>query len=82
MKCKACGGTGRMQMVTLVKGADFPCIECNGTGEVELTNFEFMQSCTMEEEAELLDKIMQACGGCPQKSNVREWLTEKYHAES
>ena len=56
MKCPCCNGTGRTPMVTIVKTdsglpCDFPCIECYGTGEVEMTNEYFLQTATTEELA-------------------------------
>ena len=57
MKCPCCNGTGRTPMVTIVKTdsglpCDFPCIECDGTGEVEMTNEYFLQTATTEQLAE------------------------------
>ncbi len=53
-KCPTCNGTGKTQMVTLVQGADFPCIECDGTGEIEMTNEYFLRTATTEQLAEFL----------------------------
>ena len=88
MRCPCCNGTGRTQMVTLVQGADFPCIECNGTGEVEQTEQEFMQSCTMEElGCFICEKLMHgACGECKfmkpidgrHTCGLREWLKQPH----
>lgn len=52
-KCPCCNGTGRTQMVTVIKTndgipCDFPCIECNGTGEVQMTNEEWIKSLDTE----------------------------------
>ena len=59
MKCPCCNGTGRTTMVTIVKTdsglpCDFPCIECDGTGEVEMTNEYFLQTATTEQLADVL----------------------------
>ena len=47
------------------------CFKCNGTGEIEQTNFEYMQSCTMEQLAKLIALI---CG-----SNILSVWRIMYH---
>lgn len=56
-------------MVTIVKTdsglpCDFPCIECDGTGEVEMTNEYFLQTATTEELEEWIDNITDSCYSC------------------
>ena len=51
MKCPSCNGDGRTQYF------DYPCIRCGGTGEVELTNEEYIRTCSTEELAKLIYKI-------------------------
>ena len=86
--CKACGGSGRTQMVTLVKGVDFPCIECNGSGEVEMTNEEWIRSATTEElvgaiyEWHSLGYTRHRIGRkLDDATIVLEWLKEKRDAD-
>lgn len=100
MKCPCCNGTGRTPMVTIVKTdsglpCDFPCIECDGTGEVEMTNEYFLQTATTEQLAEfivnmtLLDKYklydrMESAEyeqgiGIGAKKVIVEWLKEKHN---
>ena len=63
MKCPCCNGTGRTPMVTIIKTdsglpCDFPCIACDGTGEVEMTNKYFLQTATTEQLAWFIAKAM------------------------
>lgn len=91
MKCRMCNGTGKTEGYfyesTEMKGiykqvnVTIKCNNCNGTGEIEQTNFEFMQSCTMEEMVDTIAKIK--CEGYaiwPSmeeiKQDVRDWLQE------
>ena len=75
--CKACGGSGRTQMVTLVKGADFPCIECNGTGEVEQTNEEWLRTATTEQLAEWIVGMSTICTINHECDRCDSWCDEK-----
>jgi hypothetical protein len=59
-------------MVTIVKTdsglpCDFPCIECDGTGEVEMTNEYFLQTATTEELAEWICSVHEKCYYCGAK---------------
>ena len=83
MKCPCCNGTGRTTMVTIVKTdsglpCDFPCIECDGTGEVEMTNKYFMQTATTEQLAETLtDFSFWIVPNLPKedkREQVRKWI--------
>ena len=96
MKCPCCNGTGRTPMVTIVKTdsglpCDFPCIECDGTGEVEMTNEYFLQTATTEQLAEEIYKLVwcsnelfqqMECSGIDTKENdlkiVTEWLKQPH----
>ena len=54
MKCKYCNGTGEHindanRMTT--------CEFCGGTGEIEVTNEEYIRTCSTEELARLIYKI-------------------------
>ena len=76
MKCPCCNGTGRTPMVTIVKTdsglpCDFPCIECDGTGEVEMTNEYFLQTATTEQLAEILCNV-----GFENETIVRKFKSE------
>ena len=67
MKCKHCNGTGKVRGYFYEKTGvnkwekvwgDSPCDECNGTGKIEITNEEWLQTCSAEEFAEwITDKI-------------------------
>lgn len=56
MKCKHCNGTGR-RMEESDNGIGWipvKCEYCNGTGKVEITEQEYIQTCTTEQLAEVL----------------------------
>ena len=55
MKCKYCDGTGKRYSWMLDKRDE--CPYCNGTGEIEVTNEEYIRSCSTEELAKLIYKI-------------------------
>ena len=86
MKCPCCNGTGRTQMVTLVKDVDFPCLECHGTGVVEQTNEEWFTSLSTEEKADKLTDfsfwLVPALPSEERRERIRkklmEWLKEKH----
>lgn len=74
MKCPRCGGKGKV----LYPGvADYyvKCNKCDGTGEVEQTEQEYIQTCNTEQLAELIALI---CG-----SNIlRVWRIMYHCADS
>jgi len=60
MKCTRCHGTGKITewvATDTVSEYKFPCRKCNGTGEIEVTNEEYIRSCSSEELAKLIYKI-------------------------
>ena len=63
MKCPVCKGSRMVfrkveNTVTLV-----PCLKCNGTGQVKMTNFEDITS-SPERLAEFLETVKNACFDC------------------
>ena len=57
MKCTRCHGTGKITewvATDTVSEYEFPCRKCNGTGEIEVTNEEWLKQCTTEQLAEFL----------------------------
>lgn len=83
MKCKNCNGNGRVTI-----GWDsYPCDFCHGTGEIEQTEQEYLQSCDTEQLAELLKKHMN-CNFCPMNlkcedmrdciKHIRTWLKQPH----
>ena len=73
MKCKICGGTGKVRGYFYEKTGvnkwekvwgDSPCDECNGTGEVEQTEQEWLQTADTEQLAEFLSRVFQARAFC------------------
>ena len=84
MKCPMCGGDGITDKFTPNVGR---CIKCNGTGEIEATNEEYIRSCTFEELAGEIYEWYSAgytTGrvGLPLNSitEIVEWLKEKHDA--
>ena len=82
MKCPMCGGDGITDKFTPNVGR---CIKCNGTGEIEVTNEEYIRSCTFEELAGAIYEWYSAgytTGrvGLPLNSitEIVEWLKEKH----
>ena len=97
MKCPMCKGGRKVlkkekgDMGYIVRLAI--CDKCNGTGEVEMTNEEYIKSCSTDELAELIADICygllgDVAGNCGDvadgyywqeyKSKWVEWLKEKY----
>ena len=52
MKCPMCEGTGKEFWV--IDGVQEECQKCNGTGEIEQTNEEWLRTATTEELAQML----------------------------
>jgi hypothetical protein len=97
MKCSECDGY--KNFVSLA-GTPFevvrPCKRCNGTGEVEMTEQEYIQTCTTEQLVDVLAK--QKCDGChdepydekygvckycmmKKKEQIMEWLKQPHQGE-
>lgn len=82
MKCGYCNGTGEHindanRMTT--------CEFCGGTGEIEVTNEEYLCTCSTEERAKFLTEVilsdrrfrMTMVGGVEE---TKAWLKEIYNA--
>ena len=70
MKCPRCGGKGKV----LYPGvADYyvKCNKCNGTGEVEQTNEEWLDRKSTKEKAEWLFKLTYKCYWCGREYTAR-----------
>ena len=82
MKCPMCGGIGLTDLHTPNVGR---CIKCNGSGEIEPTNKEYMRSCTTEQLAGAIYE-WYTLGYTRGKNGVKlnsitevvEWLKEKH----
>lgn len=97
MQCPTCRGTGRTPMVTIVKTdsglpCDFPCIECDGTGEVEMTNEYFLRTATTEQLADVFfeyryvnatprQKLWMSASEKCIKTDIVEWLKQPHQKE-
>ncbi len=94
MRCTHCNGTGKRFVPTnknaiTGNGYTADCLFCNGTGEIEVTNEEYIRSCSTEELAEFLWEIVSdyilwdkmhepQYGGNPKQAFI-DWLKEKYN---
>jgi hypothetical protein len=85
MKCSMCGGDGITDKFTPNVGR---CIKCNGTCEIEMTNEEYIRTCSTEELTTLLCAlvdtgilnawtIMYHCADSDSDA-VRIWLQKTY----
>ena len=80
MKCPRCGGSGKYMREV---GGYRPCEHCNGTGEIEVTNEEYLCTCSTEERAKFLTEVilsdrrfrMTMVGGVEE---TKAWLKEKH----
>ena len=89
MKCKHCNGTGKIKMPTFDDAMPIleeDCGKCHGTGEIEVTNEEYIRSCSTEELAEVLLEIYK--DGIndyktdwweDSKEDWMDWLKEEHH---
>jgi len=66
MKCPKCNGRGKTTEYDGLRKfwCDYKCEMCNGTGEVDMTNEEWLRSCDTEQLAEFLHKTTIACFVC------------------
>jgi hypothetical protein len=63
---------------------EFPCRKCNGTGEITLTNEEYLCTCSTEERAKFLTEVilsdrrfrMTMVGGVEE---TKAWLKEEHN---
>ena len=88
MRCPRCHGTGKITewvATDTVSEYEFPCRKCNGKGEIEVTNEEYIRSCSFEELAGAIYEWYSAgytTGrvGLPLNSitGIVEWLKEKH----
>ena len=86
MKCPMCGGDGSTDKFTPNVGR---CIKCNGSGEIEVTNEEWLNTLSTEKKADFFVKIVMTAmhpvkrGGVDMEKaieEVTEWL-KKPHKE-
>jgi RecJ-like exonuclease len=64
MKCPMCGGDGITDKFTPNVGR---CIKCHGTGEIEVTNEEWLEQASTEEKAKFILDIKEHCYYCGAK---------------
>ena len=64
MKCPKCNGRGTFGYFHIDHFVDIECDICHGSGEVEMTNEEWIKQCTTEQLADLMSRIV-GCSNCP-----------------
>ena len=86
MKCLTCNGTGKERRCFYEKTGvdkwekvwdDVPCEECNGTGEIEVTNEEWLEQASTEEKAKLLSKLCKSIYNCGKKGSIPKIMYEE-----
>lgn len=91
MKCPMCGGIGLTDLHTPNVGR---CIKCNGSGEIEPTNEEYLRFCNTEQLVHVIHLMTSSCYVCGKEGvdykrcyfhkkctgpkEIEEWLKEKY----
>ena len=61
MKCKRCNGTGKIKQPMCNGGhcRKYTCPYCNGTGEITQTNDDWRKTCSAEEVADFLCRLLK-----------------------
>ena len=76
MKCPICDGRGYFPVSNITAKI---CPQCNGTGEVEQTNEEYMQTCSSDELANTIFRlIVHGTVIRPDREYIKKWLKEKH----
>lgn len=82
MKCYVCNGRGYFPVSNIAAKI---CPQCNGTGEIEITNEEWRKNCSAEEFTEELAKVvldLVSWNNDPKPSEVRNilkaWLKQPH----
>lgn len=72
--CPKCNGRGKTTEYDGLRKfwCDYKCEMCNGTGEVDMTNEEWLRSATTEQLAEWLSNTFDLCGAGCSKCFVKE----------
>lgn len=86
MKCPKCNGKGKfIGYYVNDNPVECECVICNGTGEVQMTNEEYLRSCNTEQLAEALTKVVLdliSWNNDPKPSEVRNvlksWLKQPH----
>ena len=85
MICPYCKGTGKSNM--WINGGCVPCTACKGTGNMEVTNEEWLRFCSTEELAEFIRKQRDDWSDGWYSdwhpfSEIIEWLKQPHGGES
>jgi RecJ-like exonuclease len=87
-ECPICKGRGTVGCYHIDHFVDIECDRCHGSGEVEMTNEEWIKSLDTEQLAKRLHNndvyAFFVCGNggkVPSVESYVEWLKEIHHAE-
>lgn len=95
MKCKACNGTGKIKGIDFAKpdwkDTEKVCTICCGTGVIVQTNYDWLNSLPIEEQARFFSHEMR-CEFCPNQEQCDSlganckvlwelWLKKPHHDE-
>ena len=76
MKCPRCNGTGYVKTISV---GGVPCSTCNGTGKIVQTNKEYMQTCSSDELANTIFRlIVHGTVIRPDREYIKKWLKEEH----
>lgn len=67
MRCPYCKGTGKSNM--WINGGNVPCYACKGTGDMEVTNEQWLCLLSTEEKAEWILDVSDECFDCGKSDN-------------
>lgn len=56
-----------------------PCKRCNGTGEIEMTEQEYIQTCNTKQLAEFLFRIAYMCSYCGDEAHSSQEKIQQCH---
>ena len=76
MKCPYCKGTGKSNM--WINGGNVPCTACKGTGNMEVTNEQWIRLCTTEQLAKEIYECVMTHPWHISKEVFLEWLKQPH----
>ena len=80
--CPKCNGRGTVGYYDVDHFVDVECDRCHGSGEVsevEMTNEEYLRSCTTEQLAEWLGNTFDLCGAGCSKCFIKELCFDEHN---
>lgn len=91
-RCPVCGGRGKTTEYDGLRKfwCDYKCEMCNGTGDVDMTNEEWLQTATTEQLAEWISSVVQKAISIKENNDIVmlesaiwwvEWLKQPHTFE-